>query len=208
MVTKIEPAGKARPAARMPEILVQPVKIVVDVENVLRGQVKPGLLDVYVFVYAADNRFSFGKREFVLMKARYIWFLMSEGGVLRSVGDVTELYFRGVPSGSHRNVTFPPGASLGEKISRILLSPGEGVKSEWFAKYIALEIQGAEKLTSPEFADSLVRDLLRDEHPDIRKSACELLAVRQYWRDLGSPAWKQAQDKRDREILTGCPSYR
>jgi hypothetical protein len=126
-----------RPAVRIPNVALDLHAVRCSLENVLKGTIEQ---PEFTFYYFGQNS-ARGWNPFykILFRAepakRYIFFLVRENGVLRSIGDVGE-YFIEVRSGAHPGY-IPPDlkdgwidqADLGHAVADVLLKKGDGADS-------------------------------------------------------------------------------
>jgi hypothetical protein len=211
-ILSYERTGEPRRSAVKWGILVQPIRILIAVENVLKGEVSGERLEFYFFVVPTPTRVGSYEHEVDLERIgyafrpiperRHVFFLKRDGRVLRSVGDVAFLYAPAVWSGSHRKLTLPPGTPIGQKISQILLTPGEGMDRGWFVSSLPSSARLAKWMTSAEYVQSLVRPLLEHENRLVREAACEALVP------LSMELPDEEFHERVRETVNGCPSFR
>jgi len=144
-------------------------------ENSIKGNPKPEF-SFYYFVEAetTEEHNPYYKILFEAVPGRrYVFFLMSEGDVLRSIGDVGE-YSIEVFTGSHIG-TNTPAESAVMAISNILLKRGTNVDESLLAKNLqgtwhALDDLKASRL----YTMRLLRELVIMPGP-VRIAACELL---------------------------------
>lgn len=175
-VRSVPSIGGVRSAARLPEMKIELTRISIDVENVLTGEVSGSELEFYYFVFSARNHRDLGvPAYFPVLGERRVFFLKSEAGVIRSVGDVTNCTLR-VASGSHIGFKRPANSSLGQTISLILLTPGEKCDAEVFRAQIAQAFFIATALSTESYALSLLEKLLRDNNEAVRNEAARILA--------------------------------
>jgi hypothetical protein len=179
-----EETGRLRPSIWLPDMRVQPHKVVCQVEEVIRLDNKPlpaGELDFLFFATELNAYNPFHKVPFQAVPGRrYLFALIRQGSGLRSIGDVGD-YSVGVYSGFHPPTTRVNGKSLsessqaeiGNRISQILLQRGDGLDPAEFSLNLAKYILIAEALSSHLQTYNLLHTLLRDSHePSVQASAC------------------------------------
>ncbi len=147
------------------------------IENVLRGSVAAGKIEVFYFTWAGgfDGNQPLG---FWRIGDRRIFLLRRDSGVLRTACDGADNCTWGVYSGAHPAYRPDPGRPVGYAIADILLTRGEGrIRESKFA--------GAIEWEAPAPFDYLIDRLGRlavTETSGVRTAACLVL-------------WTYAQDR-------------
>lgn len=175
-VLAVRTVGGVRRSARIPEMRIELLELMVRVENVLRGSISTPTVKVYYFMFSAHNQRLFGVCVYTpVLQERLVLFLKEESGVIRSVGDVNDYTLR-VYSGSHEGLEPPVGASLGEAISWVLLTPGKDLQPKSFVTYLGPAFSVSADLCSESCALTLLRPLLESENVSVRDRAGEIIA--------------------------------
>ena len=171
--------GGVRTSSVIPGMKIELLKIEVEVENLLKGDVPGSEITVYYFVISPHNNKSVAIYPYTSEAGeRRMFFLRNESGVIRPVGDVND-YTLGVASGSHKGLEAKPGASLGEKISWILLTPGRRFRPRPFATYLSESRAVAMSVCSESCTQALLRQLLTNDNEAVRNAASrQILALR------------------------------
>ena len=184
-VSKNEIVIQNKPAARIPGVSLDLHLVHCRLENTLRGKIDGPEFSFYY--YGQHSARGWNPFYSVLFRAepakRYIFFLVRENGVLRSIGDVGE-YCIEVWSGAHPAYISPAvkdgwidQAELGRAVADILLKKGEGAattNAKAFAFYIQSSVNLANRWGSLGYNIRLLRDLLSEPEP-FRESACRAL---------------------------------
>ena len=175
-VVSVRQIGGVRSSASDPPLKVELVRVRLAVENVLKGPGVGRQIDVYYFQYSAYTRVF---RNVFLYRPRpgdyRIFFLREEAGVFRAIKDVSDFTLE-VYSGSHQNAMLPPG-SPGQAIAWVLLTPGEGIRQDVFAKFLYESFGEAAAMSSEEHALGLLGPLLRNDDEATRKAAAEMVTM-------------------------------
>jgi hypothetical protein len=160
-------------------IKVRLTRIKIDIEEVIKGDVRSNLMEFYYFTYSTESDVDLGVPRYLPDVGKHqIYFLKELNGAYRSVGDVTN-YTLPVSSGS-RDKGFCQGKSPGCGIAELLLVPGRGLDTEWFVARLIQSEYAAKILCSPRVAHDLMQKL--SENPDKRISdgAREVIAGTQH----------------------------
>jgi hypothetical protein len=151
------------------------VKFSARVENVIAGGDVGRNVDFYFFA-KTDQR----PRYWLDVGHQYIVSLRTEGGVLRSMADATQLALR-VYSGRHEQSKIPKNWGPGEAIAYVLLTPGLDCDISTFKRHLepwALDTLAS--MASLKYIAWLLSEL--QAHPDkgLRERAC-LAVVQTFW---------------------------
>ena len=138
------------------------------VENVLQGEASEDRTDIY---YQLDDN-SLQPRQ------RYVFFLVRDQGVLRAFWDHQRSAIE-VASGLHRSVPLP-GRPLPERVSAMLLTPGDGLNPAHFARELAASVAFAVGHIGRWQTAKLLKQLATDARLPIGQSACAQLTA-SYW---------------------------
>jgi hypothetical protein len=158
----------------------------ISVENVLRGDVPNSRVDIY-FHLAPQPPDSLGLRE------RYVFFLTRERGVLRREGSIP------IASGRHAALPLSTGSPVAERVAVMLLTPGDEVSAGHFVSSFPKSVPFAASQLGRWRTAKLLKELSRDQRPEIRLGACAEL-TRDYW---GQDACWSEIDGGDRRSLSG-----
>jgi len=180
-----------------PEYPLQLRKLRVRVENVLRGDVTGGTIEVYYFAFAGGfdgpqplGMWSVGSR-------RILW-LRRDSGVLRTARDGGDSCTRGVYSGAHPHLTVDPRKPIIYALADILLTRGEGeIDDDRFA--------GAIEWGAPGGDDHLMIEKFRhlaNEAPPVKTAACIQLWI--CAQDQGPDKWRRMAREAMLEADCGC----
>jgi hypothetical protein len=148
---------------------LQLVKFTANVENAIKGNLPEQTVSFFFFA-DIDQKPYYGLDS----GKRYIVSLRSEGGVLRSFADASQLKIE-VHSGSHRQRDLPLDLGLEATIAYILLTPGADSDLADFQSFLDWPPYG-----EPGYINQRLRELL--SHPDrsVRDSAC-ITSARIFW---------------------------
>jgi hypothetical protein len=155
-------------------ILVQLTTIKIDVEEVIKGEIRPDQMEFDIFTYSDRNRVDLGVPRYIpTLGQRRIYFLKGAGNKYRSIGDVTN-YNLPVRSGSHQK-GFCNGEIPGCCIAELLLTPGPDAEVDSFAALLYEDEYAASVLCSQSTALELVRHLRQSPDARIANAAQDLI---------------------------------
>jgi hypothetical protein len=140
----------------------------VTVENVLEGEQSEGPAEVYGYL---DKRA-------IVPRERYVFFLLREHGVLRTVWDYRPSAIA-VASGLHRAVPLPERTAA-ERVSALLLTPGDGMNTTEFTRDIATAVAFSITHIGRWQTAKFLKQLAADARPAVGESACRQLTA-WYW---------------------------
>jgi hypothetical protein len=143
---------------------LQLLKFDASVENLIKGDL-PTKISFFFFA-KLDQK----PRYYLDPGKRYVVSLRSEGGVLRSWADATQLMIQ-VRSGLHRQQELPLELGPERTIAYILLTPGTDVDFREFGNSLAWPGYG-----DPEYVNQLLKKLQGSPDPALRDSACLSIA--------------------------------
>lgn len=143
---------------------LQLLKFDARVENLIRGELPTKI--TFFFFAKLDQK----PRYYLDPGKRYVVSLRSEGGVLRSWADATQLMIQ-VRSGSHRQQELPLELGPERTIAYILLTPGTDVDLREFGNSLAWPSYG-----DPSYVNQLLKQLEHSPDPALRDSACLSIA--------------------------------
>ncbi len=174
-----------QPAAREPEILLDLHEVRCRKEADIRGTV-PAEFTFYYFSQSPNsprNNPVYNLLARIDSGRRYVLFLASERGQLRSVGDVGRYYIE-ILSGAHPGFQRPGpidrfDRKLGIAIADLLFVMGEGADKEALAEDLSIQVDRVERWGSRLHNLELVTKLLSEPEP-VRSAACFVLA-NNYW---------------------------
>ena len=141
-----------------------PVRVRTSVENVIRGDVNTSTVE---YSYWLSVGTKVGEWNHALEGSRYIYFLRRDREGLRSVVDFWPSAIR-VTTGRHTSL--PKDAALSEAIARILLLPGEFFDPREYN--LSDGISKSTQLIGEGASLKLVKTLVENDNPDVRKAAC------------------------------------
>jgi hypothetical protein len=144
-----------------------PVKVRVDVENVVRGDLRARLVE---YTYWLPRGSTVGEWNSLQEGGRYVHFLRREGSQLRSVVDFWLSAIR-VTTGRHRLLNATHG--LPQTIAELLLSPGEDFSVDRFQ--LSNGAVHATRLIGGAATCPLLEALAGNSDARIRAEACEEL---------------------------------
>jgi hypothetical protein len=150
-----------------PKYPLQLRKLLIAVENVLKGDVKGAMVEVYYFTFASGfngpqplGMWSVGNRR--------IFWVRRDAGVLRTTCDGWDGCTYGVYSGAHPHLNVDPRKPLDKALADIALTRGEGRTDE--AKFAGAIDRGGP--SSEDYNIVAYRDLALSERFAIREAAC------------------------------------
>jgi len=175
-VLEVNDVGQPRPSSGDRRIRTQLTRIRIDVEEVIKGDVKANPLEFYYFTFSpAASEIDLGVPRYLPdVGQRRIYFLKPAKGSYRSVGDVTDYTLR-VSSGSHTQGSCT-GKSPGCCIAEILLIPRQDIDAGWFVVDLIQSEYAAEVLCSRSTARDLMQKLTQYPDPRIADGAREVIA--------------------------------
>jgi hypothetical protein len=145
-------------------------KLGVQVENVLRGDIKSKSISIYFFITTGGYD---GPRPLGLWSLgdRHVFYVRPDSGVLRLACDIVDHCTIIVRSGAHPSYKSDPTIPVNEAVTDILLTRGEGVTDEQFITAL--------KYGGPAPVDYIVDKLNRiasSEDIRLRTAACKQLS--------------------------------
>ena len=157
-------------------IKTQLTQIKIDVDEVIKGDIKVNPLEFYYFTYSpAASEIDLGVPRYLPDVGQdRIYFLKPSGSSYRSVGDVTDYTLR-VSSGNHTR-GFCAGKSPGCCIAEILLVPQQDIDTRWFVVDLIRSKYAAEVLCSRSRSQDLMQRLTQSPDPRISNGAREVIA--------------------------------
>ncbi len=219
-VRAVRIVGSGIPARKAPDLLLDRMRVDVDVETVLRGDWHAPQLQFDFFAYSGKNRGGYdGPSPYRVEPGdRSVFFLTPDSGQLRSVADVRGGYSLRVWSGMHKDfkrsespgeaVTID-GRAVGNDISAILLELGDGPDEGAMADALGTAAFVSDELASRKATVSRLRQLFsRAQDRSLKISACKLLSEQyagqsgclyELQNDLSFPS---SERERVREILS------
>lgn len=148
---------------------LQLVRFDAQVENTIRGEFPSDTISFYFFAYLAQ------KHDYYLNPGKhYIVSLRSEGGVLRSFADGTQLNIE-VYSGSHSQKDLPLELGPEAVIAYVRLTPGVDVDLDNFQRH--LDGTWGPSDGSPKYVYERLRILQTNSNPALRDAACVATAL-------------------------------
>lgn len=168
--------GRPRPSTADRRINVQLTRLKVDVEEVIRGNVRSNPLEFYYFTYSpAASEIDLGAPRYLpSVGQERVYFLKPFGDSYRSIGDVTDYTLR-VSSGSH-STGFCAAKSPGWCIAEMLLIPQQNVDPRRFIGDLIESEYASEVLCSRRAAQDLVQRLTHNPDQRISGAAREVMA--------------------------------
>lgn len=148
---------------------LQLVKFDARIENTIRGELPTETISFYFFAYLDQ------KHDYYLHPGkRYVISLRSEGGVLRSLADGTQLAIE-VYSGTHNQQDLPLNLGPEAAIAYIRLTPGVDLDLDNFKHH--LDGTWAPSDGSPKYVYERLRALLKYPDPTVGDEACIAMEV-------------------------------
>jgi hypothetical protein len=174
-VLDVRDIGKPTKSAGDPRIEIQLTSVTVLVETVIKGSVDSDIVKFLYFAYARSNAADLGIPRYTpSIGQRRIYFLRQDMGKYRSVGDVADYTLR-IYSGTHASA-FCQGNNPGCCIARLLLVPGPGLNSKWFAASLSEAAYVAEVLCSRTVSLDLMQRLAQNPDNEISTVARQIVA--------------------------------
>ncbi len=173
-IVRADLQGPLQPVFQGGPKTLQLVKFVADVENVIKGDLQDKRIGFFFFVKVDQN-----PRYYLDAGKRYIVSLRSEGGLLRSWADASQLNVA-VLSGSHNQNDLPLDLGADTTIAYILLTPGIGCDLGNFASTLGMTSATAFRYSNPAYMDERLRQLQLSSNRQLRDSAC-LTAATIFW---------------------------
>jgi hypothetical protein len=162
--------GRREPIFRGGPRTLQLVKFTANVENVIKGDLPRKEIAFFFFAKVDQN-----PTYFLYPGKRYIVSLRSEGGVLRSWADASQLKIE-VNSGAHNQADLPLDIGPEAAIAYILLTPGAGCDPVIFGNTLGWPDYGGD----PGYVNQRLKQLRLNSNRFIRDSAC-LTAAMIFW---------------------------
>jgi hypothetical protein len=162
-------SSKIRPSKWGDGLYAAMWRVTIRVENVLRGTVQPGDINVYYFQYNLSGPARVGTWW---MGDRKLFFLRRDAGVLRTICDGWSTCVIPVLTGYHPGFQPNPGEPMSHTIIDLLLTRGEYCSDKDMVKAIG---RTKANLFSNEYAMQKLRQIASTETPEVRQAACEAL---------------------------------
>jgi hypothetical protein len=175
---------------------LQLIKFDALVENVIKGDLPYNHKVSFYFFAKVDQNPTY----YLEPGKRYIVSLRSEGGVLRSWADATQLKIE-VHSGSHRQQDLPLERGPSVTIAYILLTPGADFDPETFANTLGLP---PNSYGGPQYVNERLKQLQLSPNRTLRDSAC-IAAARIFWHR--PKCLEQAVESPDQSIRQDAAKY-
>ncbi len=176
LVTGVNAVGAPRQARRSPGTLLQLTRVELHVENMLRGKVESRNIKFYFFGFSDKNPAYIGLPRYqVAIGERRIFFLTTELGRLRSVGDVLD-YTLPVASGFHENIRAEPEVPLRLSIPEVLLSVGKGSNPRAMSATLSILCPVSDYLAPQTTTVRLLKDLISGSDKGLAAASCLYLA--------------------------------
>jgi hypothetical protein len=175
-VVEVNDVGQPRRSPGDARIKTQLTRIKIDVEEVIKGDVRANLIEFSYFVFSPQaSEVDLGVPRYLPnVGQRRIYFLKASSGIYRSVGDVTDYTLR-VSSGNHPK-DFCQGKSPGCCIAEMLLVPQQDVDTKSFVADLIQAEYAAEVLCSRRTAQDLMQKLTQSPDQRIADRAREIIA--------------------------------
>lgn len=175
-VTTVHSIGPPTRSRGDQRVLIQLTKISVNVEVVVKGDLKTPSVDFYYYLFSEKNERYLGRKRYEpVVGDRRLFFLTSFDGEYRAVGDVFD-YTLPVRSGYHA-ADFCNGKTPGRCIAELLLVPGRGFEPESFAERLYDSQSAAAVLCSPSCAIGLLQQLASNPDERVAKAARGILGT-------------------------------
>jgi hypothetical protein len=162
------------------------VKVGITVENAIQGTVTPTQPLTFYFYWPYLYGTS-GDVNSLQDEHRYVFFLKRDNGVLRAVWDLMRSNII-VSSGRHNVLPLPEDRPLTERISVMLLTPGDDLNPGLFSNGLLRSTPLASFYIGSWRTANLLRSLLRSPDRAVRVGACEELSLQflqdSCWNDL------------------------
>lgn len=153
-------------------------EVAVEVENVLKGEFPGKTLTYYFYGHPLNIPLVGVSPHEPESGERYVLALTYDAGTLRTVVDYVDWPHHRMFSGSHAATFIRPQWTVGERIARVILTPGAGVVDDDLAQHVDRACQRAESEGGPLLTMELLKSLLEYSGCNTRSSACLLLAQR------------------------------
>jgi hypothetical protein len=145
------------------------VRLDLQVEQVIRGTLKD--VKIPVGYWAADVFTNASALHLPFTNERDIHYLTDDHGIYRYVADIvrsqTEVF-----SGAHNRATTSTDDTDQLRIAKVLLTPGERINAELFARNLATSTIRSLELVGFMRTLPLLRNLLQYQHPQVMWSTC------------------------------------
>lgn len=178
-ITSTDLQGPRQPVFQGGPKVLQLVRFQANVEDVIKGDLPNKAIAFFFFAKADQKPYYFLDRG-----RRYIVSLRSEGGVLRSWADATQLAIW-VHSGSHDQKEPPLEAGPSTTIAYILLTPGANCDLKEFENTLRLPRYG-----DPGYVNDRLKRLELSADRELSDAAC-LTAATIFWHRPNLSAWNK-----------------
>lgn len=186
MVKAVHQVGPTRPAIHVPQALLDPVELRVDVEQVVKGEANVGETSIFGFLYSSKNTRYLGLPTFQPTPGqRRLFFLRKDAGVLRLFRDVMEDYYLVLYSGEHPRLAERQPSEAGKTLAQLLLTPGKNPRPDNLASRLVDYVYIAQESAGTDYTVQLLSALMGDSHPSIRKAAAEIRQAYMSGRQVG-----------------------
>lgn len=181
VVRLVRAGGQVVQVPGFPQLKAQCTEITAEVENALRGEFRGRDVRFYYYVLSELSSADLGPPKYLpAIGQRRFFFLTSERGVVRSLGDVRDYTLR-VDSGKHSD-SMLYSLPFGQKAAMILLTPGSEYEPRRFANSLDEAAFVSDALTSHEETDGLLRKLSAAGDSEVGQTVDQLLADRRWKR--------------------------
>ena len=165
-IAKIEIVGPVRTSGTL---RFKTWKVDVDPGLVIQGELNTNGHFSYLLNNYAPEMVQNGDFDWIKKGELRIFFLRTEGGVLRATADVHKAT---LPL-ARPTATLPNNNELtAKKISRLLLTPGSGANGASFVASLSQATSNSLRVAGYAFTASLLKPLLINGDPSVRKEAC------------------------------------
>jgi len=174
VITDVASAGRPRVPQKGSRILLEPIRISIIVENVLRGEIQGPKAEIFGFHYSLEGQGNFPGKTFQPRPGqRRLFLLVKESGILRLyVDEVRDFYAPIIASGRHPALDAGVKGNPGKAIAWILLTPGEGLDESGFAVNLAFYTFVSMSVTHDEvYVFSLLENLKKFSDERVRREA-------------------------------------
>jgi hypothetical protein len=176
-VTAVRDLGAPKHADQFPQLMLQCTEITANVETQLKGELPGGIVRFYYYILSKLSSADLGPPKYIpIVGQRRMFFLTSEGALVRSIGDVRDYTLR-VSTGYHDRRVLD-SLPFGQRAALVLLTPGQGYSPGEFAKNLDVGVYVSDRLNSTAYTDSLLDSLRGVEDAEVRRTVDQLIADR------------------------------